>query len=86
MREVVDCYAIEARTQESGVVFVVADGKARRVPVRIHAHVGAFFHITPADETGKTLLAPGAQIIIDYVHFLRDGENVKVTRTVKAHP
>ena len=78
--------AIDARTQETGTVFVVADGTVRRVPVRILEHVGAFFHIVAADDEGRKLLVPGAQIVIDYVHFLRDGESVKVTGTVKATP
>ena len=78
--------AIESRTQEAGYVFVNDNGTARRVPVRIHGNVDAFFHIEASDAAGKELLKPGAQVIVDYVHFLRDGEAVKVTKTIKAMP
>ncbi|MHC4952489.1 MAG: efflux RND transporter periplasmic adaptor subunit [Planctomycetota bacterium] len=78
--------SIAARTQDAGAVFVVSEGVARRVAVKVHGNVGAYFHVEPADADGKKLLAPGAQVILDYVHFLRDREPVKVTQTVKANP
>jgi hypothetical protein len=38
------------------------------------------------DEAGAALLVNGARIILDSVHFLRDGETVRVVRTRELTP
>jgi len=76
--------SVSSRTQDEGVIFVVVDETARRVSIRIHDSLGAYFRVEGADEASAKLLVSGSRIILDYVHFLEDGEPVKVTRTVKA--
>ena len=76
-------------------------GETERTPAGIRVQQGLGTVLIPHDQVlrveeletprqvygrRKKLLAPGAQVIVDYVHFLRDGEPVKVTRTMKATP
>ena len=69
--------AILKSDEHSGVVFVAKEGLARRVEVRILEHAGELIQIVPVDET-STLLQPGSDIILDYIHFLQDREPVSV--------
>ncbi|MFG0319978.1 MAG: efflux RND transporter periplasmic adaptor subunit [Planctomycetota bacterium JB042] len=65
-----------------GVVFVVEDEKANRVPVRLSGTVGDRVRIEPkAADGGAALLQPGARLVVDYLHFLVDGEPVRVVKT-----
>ena len=69
--------AILKSDENSGVVFVAKEGLARRVEVRILEHAGELIQIVPVDES-STLLQPGSDIILDYIHFLQDREPVSV--------
>ncbi len=63
----------------SGIVFVEKDGLARRVDIRILERAGELIQIAPVDAS-STLLQPGANVIMDYIHFLQDREPVRVTQ------
>jgi multidrug efflux pump subunit AcrA (membrane-fusion protein) len=69
--------AILKSDENSGVVFVAKEGLARRVEIRILEHAGELIQIVPVDES-STLLQPGSDIILDYIHFLQDREPVSV--------
>ena len=71
--------AILKADEHSGVVFVEKDGLARRVDIRILEHAGELIQIAPVD-ANSTLLRPGTNIIMDYIHFLQDREPVRVTQ------
>ncbi len=57
---------------ESGVLFLLEGSEAKRTPVRLVGKVGELFQVE-ADG-----LSAGAQVITDGVHFLQDGEFVRV--------
>ena len=65
--------------EQTNIVFVEKDGLARRVDVRIIGQAGDLKQITAADAS-STLLVPGANIILDYIHFLQDREPVRVVQ------
>ena len=67
---------------KTGDVFVVIDGVAKKVRIKIKGNVGELFHIGPADPAQADLLLPGSQVISDQIHFLQDGESVRVVKTV----
>ena len=69
--------AILHTDEQTNVVYVEKDGLALRVDVRIVGHAGDLKQIVPVDAS-STLLVPGAHIILDYIHFLQDGEPVRV--------
>ncbi len=69
--------AILNADEHSGVVFVEKEGLARRVDIRILGHAGELIQIAPVDAS-STLVQPGANIILDYIHFLQDREPVSV--------
>ena len=71
--------AILHTDEQTNVVFVEKDGLARRVDVRIVGQAGDLKHIAPAD-ANSTLLVPGANVILDYIHFLQDREPVRVVQ------
>jgi len=75
--------SVIAQSQDAGAVFLVDGDVVRRVPVSIHASVGAYFRVEASDESTAPLLKDGCQVVLDYIHFLRDGEQVKVTRSIK---
>ncbi|MHC4342887.1 MAG: HlyD family secretion protein [Planctomycetota bacterium] len=66
--------AIQPVDEKSGIVFLAAGGTAKRVEVRLTSNVGSLFRI---EGDG---IVPGAQVIADYIHFLRDGEPVRVIK------
>jgi multidrug efflux pump subunit AcrA (membrane-fusion protein) len=76
--------ALATEDRASGRVYVVDEDKVRIVKVRITNSISEFFRIEPVDEDGRTLLKTGARLVVDYIHFLSDGESVKVTRTRRA--
>ena len=56
---------------------------ARRVDVHLRDRVGSLVRLEPKSPEGEKLLEDRAAVILDYIHFLRDGESVRVTRTVE---
>ena len=66
--------AIRPDGETRGTVFVADDGKARAVEVRIMNKVGEHFRVEGAG------LASGDLVITDYIHFLQDGEPVRITK------
>jgi len=60
-----------------GSIFVADDGKARRVKARVGGQIGGLARVEGEG------LSPGALVITDYVHFLEDGEPVRVLRRRK---
>jgi len=77
---------IKPLDETTGMVFIAAAGKARGVQVRILDNAGELFRIEAIDDGNGGLLAPGAQVITDHVHFLIDGEPIRVVRTVELKP
>ncbi|MHC4938504.1 MAG: HlyD family secretion protein [Planctomycetota bacterium] len=75
--------ALATEGEKEGRVYAVEQDTVRVVHVRITESVGEFFRIEPVDEAGRELVKPGARLIVDYIHFLGDGERVKVTKTVR---
>lgn len=67
--------AVRPVSESRGILFLEVDGTARRVEVRLVGHVRAFYRVEGEG------VAAGARVITDYIHFLQDGERVKVTRT-----
>ena len=67
--------AIKPVDDDRGIIFLEQDGQARRVEVRLLGRVRALFRVE-----GDGVVA-GARVITDYIHFLQDGEKVRVTRT-----
>jgi hypothetical protein len=51
------------------------DGRVRRVEVRLLDRVRSYSRVEGEG------VAAGARVITDYIHFLQDGERVRVTRT-----
>lgn len=76
--------ALATEDRKSGRVYVVDEDKVRIVQVGITNSISEFFRIEPVDEDGRRLLKTGARLVVDYIHFLSDGESVKVTRTRRA--
>lgn len=67
--------------QETGYLFVEQAGKARKVTVKLLSWAGDLVRIEPADSGQAGLLVSGARVIADHVHFLQDGEPVRVVET-----
>ena len=66
--------AIKPGAGDRGVVFVVEDGVVRRVEASILGQIG------PLARVEGEGLEPGMLVVTDYVHFLQDGEPVRVIR------
>ncbi|MHC4932175.1 MAG: efflux RND transporter periplasmic adaptor subunit [Planctomycetota bacterium] len=66
--------AIRPLDNERGVVFLAQGGTAKRVEVRIVDRVGERFRIEGEG------IAAGIKVITDYVHFLTDGESVRIIK------
>ncbi|MHC4670516.1 MAG: hypothetical protein ACYTFD_19195, partial [Planctomycetota bacterium] len=67
--------AILPVSESRGVLFLEVDGHARRVEVRLLGRVRSYIRVEGEG------VAAGARVITDYIHFLQDGERVRVTRT-----
>jgi hypothetical protein len=65
--------------ETNGVIFLVEDRRAKRTPVRLLGKVGELFRVE-ADG-----LHAGALVITDSVHFLQDGESVRVAGRRELH-
>lgn len=72
--------AIKPIDETTGVIFVADNGKARKIQVKIRDNVRELFQIEAAEQRDAGLIAPGAQVIIDYLHFLRDEEPVQIIK------
>jgi hypothetical protein len=57
----------------SGTLFLLENGKAKAVPVQLADQVGQLVRIE-----GPGLTA-GAQVVTSHIHFLRDGEAIRVS-------
>ena len=66
---------VEAIGADRGAIFLEEDGKAKRVEVELLDQVRDLVRVR-----GEGLEA-GARLIADYVHFLEDGEPVRVIRS-----
>lgn len=71
---------------ENKFVFVEEGGVARRVPVTVSEVIGESVRVQASDSPAATLLRDGARIILDSVHFLQDGEPVRVVRILESLP
>ena len=60
--------------EDRGAIFLAENGRARRVEVSTTENVRQLFRIE-AEGVG-----PGDEVIADYIHFLEDGEPVRVIR------
>jgi multidrug efflux pump subunit AcrA (membrane-fusion protein) len=69
--------------QGSGYVFVEQDGKAIKVRVNLLEKAGALARVVPADQAQAGILEVGAHVIAEHVHFLQDGELVRVVETLE---
>lgn len=68
--------AIRPRGGREGYVFLAREGKARKVRVTIVGQVGSMARV----EADAAELHAGDSVIVDYVHFLQDGEPVRVIK------
>ena len=78
--------ALKPTGRDGAQVFVLQDGGVRAVAVRTLDPVGQLIRIEAADAAGAALLVEGAQVVTDFVHFLRDGEPVQVVGTRELRP
>ena len=60
------------------VVFVVADGRAQAAPVTVHETYGELVRIEGA------AIAAGAQVIVDGVHYVSDGQPITIAASASA--
>jgi len=70
----------------SGEIFLAEDRKARLVKVKILGQQGELFRIEALSPDDAGRVAPGAEVISDYIHYLNDGEPVRVVRTREVKP
>jgi HlyD family secretion protein len=73
--------AIKPVDEERGEVFVAVDGRARKVEVKLLDKVGELYRVEAAG-----LLEAGARVILDYIHFLQEGEPVQVIKMKELKP
>jgi multidrug efflux pump subunit AcrA (membrane-fusion protein) len=81
--------ALESRQQKAGdnaYLFIEDGGVARKVEVRVIETVAELIRIEPAEGAAASLLVDGASVILDSVHFLQDGEPVRVVATRELMP
>jgi hypothetical protein len=78
--------AIRPTDAKRGRVFLLVDGKAREAAVRIGGSVGESIRIEPEDAAAAALVKPGSQLILDYIHFLENGEPVRMIREEELKP
>ena len=79
--------AIEVRDKMGGNAFVFIEdgGVAQKVPVTVIETVAELVRIEPRGDDAS-LLVDGARVILDSVHFLQDGEPVRVVGTRELMP
>jgi multidrug efflux pump subunit AcrA (membrane-fusion protein) len=78
--------AIEPTGENDGYVFVAEGGKVRKVPVVFREHLGALYRIEAKEEGDRALLKDGAELVLDYIHFLVDGEAIQVVKRLEQKP
>jgi len=70
----------------SGEVFLAEDRQAKLVKIKILGQVGELFRIEAMSPDDAGRVAPGASVISDYIHYLNDGEPIRVVRTREVKP
>ena len=78
--------SIQPVGESTGAVFVEDGGVARRVKITIHESAGEKFRIEAETPEGGDLLRAGASLILDGIHFLEDGEDVRVVQALEQRP
>ena len=76
--------AIQPVDEQTGHVFVVREGKATKVAVKLLGCVGDKFRVEASDANDRASIAEGAQLIDRDIHFLVPGEAVRVVKTERA--
>lgn len=71
---------------DEGEIFVADEGKARKMRVRLFDNVEDLFRIEAMSESEKQWLVPGAKAVLDPVHFLRDGDPIRIVEEVEQQP
>jgi len=71
---------------KTGEVFVVVDGKAKKIKVKILSNVGELFRLEAFDPGDVGIVTAGARIITDHIHFLQHDEPVRVIKIVELKP
>lgn len=69
----------------TSVLFIESGGKAKRVEVAARNHVGRLAMVEPTGASAE-LLVPGARIIQDHIHFLQEGDSVRIVREEELSP
>lgn len=78
--------AIKPIDDKSGEIFVAVDGKAKKVKIKILSNVGELFRLEAFNPGDASLVAAGALIITDHIHFLQHDEPVRVIKTMEINP
>jgi multidrug efflux pump subunit AcrA (membrane-fusion protein) len=78
--------AIKPIDDKSGEIFVAVDGKAKKVKIKILSNVGELFRLEALNPGDASLVAAGARIITDHIHFLQHDEPVRVIKTMEMNP
>ena len=78
--------AIKPIDDKSGEIFVAVDGKAKKVKIKILSNVGELFRLEALNPGDASLVAAGARIITDHIHFLQHDEPVSVIKTLEMNP
>ena len=78
--------ALDVTQDGRKAVLVEQDGVARRVIVTVKEVVAELVRVEAVEEEGAALLKDGNRVIVDFVHFLQDGESVRVVRTRELRP
>jgi hypothetical protein len=75
--------SIKPVDDKTGEIFVAVDGKAKKVRIKILSNVGELFRIEALGTVESHLVAPGALVIADHIHFLHHNEPVRVIKIVE---
>jgi hypothetical protein len=78
--------AIKPIDDKMGEIFVAVDGKAKKVKIKILSNVGELFRLEALNPGDASLVAAGARIITDHIHFLEHDEPVRVIKTMEMNP
>ena len=73
--------AIKPIDKKTGAIFIVDGNSARKIAVAIGESVGELILVKPTDPQLSEKMTAGARLISDHVHFLQDGESVRVVKT-----
>jgi hypothetical protein len=75
--------SIKPVEEKVGEIFLAINGKATKVRVKILDNVGELFRLEALDPGEANLVKPGAQVIIDHIHFLQHEEPIRVIKIVE---